>query len=59
MANIPGDPIMLLSYLNTQLRDRYPDLASACEDLMVSEEEIVKKLEAVGYQYDPEQNRFL
>ena len=24
--NIPKDPVMLLSYLNTQLRDFYPSL---------------------------------
>ena len=26
MVNIPKDPVMLLSYINTQLRDNYPDM---------------------------------
>ena len=31
MANIPKDPVMLLSYLNTQLRDFYPDMDELCD----------------------------
>ena len=32
MATIPRDPVMLLSYVNTQLRDFYPSLEALCED---------------------------
>ncbi len=56
---LPQDPFILLSYLNTKLRDEYPSLDALCEDLDAVREEIVQKLEAVGYAYDPEQNRFL
>ena len=27
----PSDPVMLLSYINTQLRDHYESLAALCE----------------------------
>ena len=56
---LPQDPFILLSYLNTNLRDEYPSLDALCEDLDAVREEIVQKLEAVGYAYDSEQNRFL
>ncbi len=55
---LPSDPIILLSYLNTQLRDRYPSLLLLCEDLDADYEEICRKLEAIGYRYDADQNRF-
>ena len=29
---IPKDPVMLLSYVNTQLRDFYGTLEALCED---------------------------
>ena len=30
MTGIPRDPVMLLSYINTQLRDFYPSLEELC-----------------------------
>ena len=35
---IPNDPMILLSYLNTALRDRYDSLAALCEDLELDED---------------------
>ncbi len=58
---IPKDPVMLLSYINTQLRDNYGSLEALSEGLDISKsdlEEITKKLEAIGYSYDPERNTF-
>ena len=31
--NLPNDPIMLMSYLNTQLRDNYPSLEELCKSM--------------------------
>ncbi|MGN0691397.1 MAG: DUF4250 domain-containing protein [Oscillospiraceae bacterium] len=56
--SIPNDPVILFSYLNTQLRDKYPSLDSLCEDMELSKEEILQKLAAVGFKYDEENNRF-
>lgn len=56
---IPNDPIMLMSYLNTQLRDNYSSLTDLCESLDLSMEEIVKKLDEKGYKYSEEFNKFL
>lgn len=33
MTKIPKDPVMLLSYINTQLRDNYPDMDELCRSL--------------------------
>ena len=30
---LPQDPVILLSYVNTKLRDDYPTLDSRCDDL--------------------------
>ena len=55
---LPKDPMILLSYLNTHLRDDYPSLDALCEDLDVSRAELEEKLEAAGFVYDETQNRF-
>ena len=56
---LPQDPMILLSYLNTKLRDDYSSLDALCGDLDADREEIVRKLSALGYTYDAGQNRFL
>lgn len=56
---LPNDPVMLLSYVNMKLRDQYENLAALCDDLDVSKEEIVKKLQSISYQYDEEKNQFV
>ena len=56
---IPKDPVMLLSYVNTQLRDNYSSLNDLAASIGIAESEITGKLEAIGYRYDPEQNRFV
>ena len=55
---LPKDPMMLFSFINMKLRDFYPSLDALCQDMQVSKEEIVKKLKAVGFEYNPEQNKF-
>ena len=55
---LPRDPMILLSYLNTHLRDDYPTLDALCEDLDVSRTDLEDKLKAVGFVYDERQNRF-
>ena len=55
---IPKDPVMLLSYINTQLRDFYPNLDELCSSLMISKEEVMNTLESIDYTYNPETNRF-
>lgn len=56
--NIPEDPMMLYSFINTKLRDSYSSLEQLCEDLNLSEQEIVKKLGSAGFEYNRELNKF-
>lgn len=49
---------MLMSYVNTKLRDFYPSLEEMCEDMDISLSELTEKLEKAGFSYDREQNRF-
>ena len=55
---IPKDPVMLLSYVNTQLRDFYSSLSSMCEDKGLNPEEIKTKLAGIDYEYDRARNQF-
>lgn len=57
--NIPKDPVMLMSYLNTQLRDNYQSLEELVKSLGLDEKEITEKLASIGMKYDEKQNRFL
>ena len=41
---IPKDPMMLLSYINTQLRDFYSSLDALAEGLELNKDEIIEKL---------------
>lgn len=56
---LPKDSIMLLSVINTKLRDNYSSLDSLCDDLNADKNEICDKLSAVGYVYSQEENQFV
>lgn len=55
---LPQDPFILLSYVNTQLRDHYSSFADFCDDLDIDPEPLLTKLQNAGFEYDPKQNRF-
>ena len=55
---LPEDPMMLLSYVNTQLRDFYKSLDEFCNSQDVSAEELKKKLKTIDYEYDEKLNKF-
>ncbi len=56
---LPNDPMMLLSVINTKLRDDYESLDELCGDLGEDKTAIADKLESIGYGYSEELNRFL
>lgn len=55
---VPKDPVMLLSYLNTQLRDYYDSFEEACQALELDSEEVIEKLRMINYEYDETSNQF-
>ena len=56
---LPKDPVMLLSVVNTELRDFYPSLEEFAKAHMISESEIVDKLKMINYEYNSERNKFV
>ena len=56
--SLPKDPVMLLSVVNTKLRDFYPSLEELAAAEGVTVEEIINTLEKINYVYDKNQNRF-
>lgn len=57
--SIPNDPMILLSFINTKLRDFYPTLDELGKTLDVDTNEIIRKLDTIGYSYDEKLNRFI
>lgn len=58
MTTLPSDPFILLSYVNTQLRDNYESLDEMCQSLDINKEELIAKLEEAGFEYMPSINQF-
>ena len=56
--NIPKDPMILLSFVNTKLRDEYRTLEEFCKEHNLDVEALKKKLEEIGFQYNTELKQF-
>lgn len=55
---IPKDPVILLSFINTQLRDYYKTLEDLCQSLDINQEELTEKLNIIDYHYNQSTNQF-
>ncbi len=53
------DPNILLSFINTKLRDQYLSLSTLCEDLELDIDEVNQVLNSIGYFYDNNLNKFI
>ena len=56
---LPHDPVMRLSYVNTQLRDRDASLDALCDREDADKQALCAALAEIGYEYNAEQNRFV
>lgn len=56
---LPHDHVMLLSYVNTQLRDRDASLDALCDREDADKQALCAALAEIGYEYNAEQNRFV
>lgn len=56
---LPQDPAILLSFINTKLRDFYPSLDAFCDDIRADKQSICEALSKIGYEYSPERNQFV
>ena len=57
--SLPKDPVILLSFVNTQLRDNYSSLTELAKTYMTDANEIKKTLKTLGYSYDESLNKFV
>ena len=56
---IPKDPMILLSYVNTQLRDYYDSLDMPCTCRGMNKKKLVAQMDAIDYHYDEKENKFV
>ena len=56
---LPNDPAILLSFVNTKLRDFYSNLDDMCDDMELERKTIEDKLSLIGYKYSEERNQFI
>ena len=59
LQNLPQDPVILLSVINTKLRDFYPSLDQLCKEMEVTKKELIDKLDLIDYAYDASCNQFV
>lgn len=59
MANLPKDPVILFSCVNTRLRDDGVNLDELCAECGQAREQIESLLATAGYFYDEKENKFL
>ncbi len=57
--SLPNDPIMLLSFVNTRMRDEHINLDEFAEQFNVNKNDIIEKLDKCGYTYNNELNKFI
>lgn len=56
--SLPQDDYILLSYVNTKLRDEYSCLKEFCTAEGAESLQVVEKLKGIGYFYDKDANSF-
>lgn len=57
--NLPNDPMLCLSVVNTKLRDYYKTLDDLCQDLDIEKQLLIDKLGMIDYEYDANRNQFV
>ncbi len=58
MGDLPENPMILLSFVNTELRDQFSSLDAFCAVHGADRKTVEEKLGAIDYHYDAERNRF-
>ncbi len=58
METYPKDPAMLMSWTNMKLRDYYKSIDELCDDLEIERSELEGRLNAAGFEYNAELNKF-
>lgn len=56
---LPKDPNILLSIINTKLRDFYSSLDILCDEMDENKNDIINILGSINYYYDEKLNKFI
>ena len=56
---LPNDPMILLSFVNTKIRNQYHTLDALCEDLQIEKSELIDVLKGIDYEYDESRHQFV
>ena len=56
---LPKDPVILLSVVNTKLRDEFDHLEDLCSALDVDAAVLTETLAALDYHYNSDKNQFI
>lgn len=59
LTGLPKDPVILLSVVNTKLRDYYRSLDELCDDMEVDKNTLIQTLKKIDYEYDDLRNQFV
>lgn len=59
ITNLPKDPMILLSVINTKIRDQYHTIDALCEDMQIEKEYIIDVLKGIDYEYDESRHQFV
>ncbi len=55
---LPKDPFMLMSFVNTKLRNEFQSLDELCKALGISRIELEARLRNAGFEYNEALNKF-
>lgn len=58
LSDLPQDSAILMSYINTKLRDEYASLDDLCQDLHIDKETLMRRLDEAGFEYSERYNKF-
>ena len=58
-TELPKDPTLPLSVVNTRIRDYYGTLDALCEDLHVEKQMMIDTLKGIDYEYDESRHQFV
>ena len=59
VMELPKDPVMLLSVINTELRDKYPCWTHYAKTAKITKTSITDTLKGIDYEYDNIRNQFV
>lgn len=57
--NLPNDPYILLSYINTKLRNDFDSIDDLCDNMEINQDQLLSSLSSIGYTYDQDKNQFI